>query len=137
MNCFENCLSKLKSESGLSYSKLAKELGVSERVLKYYISGGREPTLSVLKSIADYFKVPIDYLTGKGIFSKWEDIMENKDVILDQLIRDVPALEQYDLYHADERDLMQIFPALIHDIIVRETPDGVQIGIELYSLWKK
>lgn len=135
--CLAESLKRIRTKSGISQKQSAIAAGVSVTQYQNYEYGKSEPTASVLIDLANFFNVPIDYLTGKGIFSKWEDIMENKDVILDQLIRDVPALEQYDLYHADERDLMQIFPALIHDIMVRETPDGVQIGIELYSLWKK
>lgn len=135
--CLAESLKHIRIKSGISQKQSAIAAGVSVTQYQNYEYGKSEPTSSVLIDLANFFNVPIDYLTGKGIFSKWEEIMANKDVVLNQLIHDVPALAQYDFYHADERDLMRLLPALVHDITVKETPKGVQVSIELYSLWEK
>lgn len=46
--------------------KLANEIGISLRALKYYSSGEREPSMSTLIALADFFNVSIDYLVGRS-----------------------------------------------------------------------
>ena len=59
-------LSALKQSSGATLSQLAEAAGISPRAIKYYASGEREPTMSTLIALADYFDVSIDYLVGRS-----------------------------------------------------------------------
>lgn len=66
MNFFAERFLELRKKSNASYSLLAKKLEISLRALKYYGSGEREPTMSTLITLADYFNVSIDYLVGRS-----------------------------------------------------------------------
>lgn len=72
---------KLREDKNASYPEISREIGVSIRALKYYGSGERDPSMSVLTSLANYFQVPMDYLTGAGIYGQ----IEGDPVIRDSL----------------------------------------------------
>lgn len=61
---FAQRFSDLREKSGTTYPELSKETGVSVRALKYYATKEREPSMSVLIALADFFGVSIDYLVG-------------------------------------------------------------------------
>ena len=58
-------LKEVRQDKGLSQKNLAIDLKISERNYQRYEHGEREPTASTLISLADYFGVSIDYLTGR------------------------------------------------------------------------
>lgn len=58
-------LIQLKNEKGLLQKDIAIDNNLSLRAYQYYERGEREPTVSVLISLADYFNVSIDYLVGR------------------------------------------------------------------------
>ena len=61
---FQKRLSQLRAESGLSQSKLARQLGISPATVGYYENGDRLPDIDIAARIARFFGVSIDYLTG-------------------------------------------------------------------------
>lgn len=61
---FSKRLKEIREESGLSQSKLAKELGFSQSTITKWETGERSPNLEVLVQIAKYFKASTDYLLG-------------------------------------------------------------------------
>lgn len=52
----------LRTDHDMSSIKFAKEIGISDRVLRYYENGEHTIPLEVLIKIADYFNVSVDYL---------------------------------------------------------------------------
>ena len=65
MSVFSERLEKLRNDRKISQTNLAKELGIGIRAYQYYEWDQREPRLSVLIRMADYFDVSLDYLTGR------------------------------------------------------------------------
>lgn len=63
---FTERLLSLKSQKNISYDVIAHDIGISLRALKYYSSAEREPSMSTLISLADYFDVSLDYLVGRS-----------------------------------------------------------------------
>lgn len=62
---FCDVLKKLREEKNLSQEELAKALNLSKSTIGMYELGRRMPKKdSVLKSIARYFSVSLDYLLG-------------------------------------------------------------------------
>lgn len=61
---FGEILKRLLADRNVTQTALATEIGISSRNLRYYISGEKQPTLSVLIGISNYFSVSIDYLIG-------------------------------------------------------------------------
>ncbi len=58
-------LRKLRKEKGISQLKLAMDLNMSQNTISRYETGDREPGISDLIKIAEYFDVSIDYLVGR------------------------------------------------------------------------
>ena len=61
---FENRLSLLRDEKGLTKSEVAKSLGIPYTTYLNYENDIREPNSDTLIKIAKYYNVSIDYLLG-------------------------------------------------------------------------
>lgn len=59
-------LNELKSSKNLLQKDIAKDVQLSLRAYQYYERGEREPNLSTLIALADYFNVSLDYLVGRS-----------------------------------------------------------------------
>lgn len=57
-------LIQLKTEKGLLQKDIAMSLGVSLRAYRYYETGQREPTSSLIIKMCKIFDVSADYLLG-------------------------------------------------------------------------
>lgn len=62
---FTENLKKLRKERRIRQEDIAAELNISTRSYGRYESGEREPNLSILWRMADFFGVTIDYLVGR------------------------------------------------------------------------
>lgn len=59
-------LKELREEKGITQRELGNIVNVSDRVIGYYESNDRFPKdENVLRKIADYFNVTVDYLLGR------------------------------------------------------------------------
>ena len=65
MSAFSERLIKLRNERKLSQEAAAKEFGVVVRAYQRYEYGQREPQLSTLIKMADFYEVSLDYLAGR------------------------------------------------------------------------
>ena len=61
---FSDRIVQLKNERKLLQKDIASSVGLSLRAYQYYEKEQKEPTLSVLLRLADYFDVSLDYLVG-------------------------------------------------------------------------
>ncbi len=73
MATFSERLRELRKKHNLTQKALGELVNSSERGIQSYELEQRKPTLDVINSIADYFNVSVDYLTGRcdeanGIF---------------------------------------------------------------------
>lgn len=66
MPTFSERLSELIASRNLTKRALANGIGVSERLIQYYITGEKKPNLDTVENMADFFEVSIDYLTGRS-----------------------------------------------------------------------
>lgn len=57
-------LKELRQEKKVGQVELADGIGVSKGVISLWENGLREPTMSNLISLAEFFEVSIDYLVG-------------------------------------------------------------------------
>lgn len=55
----------LRDQNHLTQQGAAKEIEISPRAYQYYEAGEREPQLSVLIRMADFYNVSLDYLAGR------------------------------------------------------------------------
>ena len=58
-------LKELRKSRGISQLKLAMDLNTNQNTISRYETGAREPGISDLIKLADYFDVSIDYLVGR------------------------------------------------------------------------
>lgn len=65
MSIFSERIKMLQDTNNVYKKDIANAIGVNVRTYQYYESGQREPTLSVLISLANFFNVSIDYLSGR------------------------------------------------------------------------
>ena len=66
MSDFVTRLNELKASTKATNKDIAESIDISIRGLQFYLSGTKEPTLSKLIALADYFNVSLDYLTGRS-----------------------------------------------------------------------
>jgi transcriptional regulator with XRE-family HTH domain len=58
---------ELRNEKGLKKTDVAKGTGLSRSAITMYENGVRDnPTLPILKRIASFFDISLDYLTGNS-----------------------------------------------------------------------
>ena len=61
---FSENLLRLRKESGLTQTELAKQVGISWRGYQNYELNLREPQLHVLVALADFYGISVDELIG-------------------------------------------------------------------------
>lgn len=66
MNIFGKRLAELRQKKGLSQYEFAEKIGFSRGQVGNYEQGRREPDYETLNKIANFFKVSVDYLLGRG-----------------------------------------------------------------------
>lgn len=64
---FSRTLALLRREKKISQRAAAGDLGVSQALLSHYENGLREPGLSFVVRVADYYGVSCDYLLGRSM----------------------------------------------------------------------
>jgi len=64
-NIFGERLKELRIEKGLGQVEMSKAIQVSKGIISLWENGLREPKLSNLIVLANYFEVSIDYLAGR------------------------------------------------------------------------
>ncbi len=65
MATFEERLTALRREKGVSQARLGEVLGLTRWSILNYEAGKNRPDYEGLLTLADYFGVSLDYLTGR------------------------------------------------------------------------
>lgn len=63
---FGERLKELRKEKGRSQKEFGKIFGLSESAIGMYERNERTPDLEMIKKIADFFEVSVDYLIGRS-----------------------------------------------------------------------
>lgn len=56
---------ELMKEEGLNQVRLADKIGVKQNTISAWLLGKKEPCITSLWLLADYFNVSVDYLIGR------------------------------------------------------------------------
>lgn len=67
-NYFSERLKELRTERGVGQVQLAQSIGMSKGIISLWENGKREPNMSGLILLAQYFGVSVDYLVGLSDF---------------------------------------------------------------------
>ena len=65
MSDFSDRLVQFREHQHLSQAAVANEIGIALRTYQYYERGEREPQLSTLIRLADFYRVSLDDLVGR------------------------------------------------------------------------
>lgn len=89
---FAERLKELLKEENKTITEVSEGTGISRPTISRYASGDRKPKIEQAQKIADYFKVPLEYIQGvtddKDGFDLWEDATgHNKKTIMDVINR--------------------------------------------------
>ena len=71
MSVFSNRLKSLRVSKNVTQVQVAESIGLSESAYQHYERATREPTLSNITKLADFFDVSVDYLLGRTNY--WHD----------------------------------------------------------------
>lgn len=58
-------VSELMQEYGYNQTQLAKKIGVSQNTISAWLLNKKQPSITSLWLLADYFNVDIDYIVGR------------------------------------------------------------------------
>ena len=64
MKCFGERLKELRIAYGLTQMELAQKIEYSQSIIAFWENNQREPVISSLKKLCDFFDVSADYLLG-------------------------------------------------------------------------
>jgi transcriptional regulator with XRE-family HTH domain len=62
----KDTLKQIREKNGLTKRELCEKTGISERAYLTYEFGEREPKISVIQKLADFYGVTTDYLLGRN-----------------------------------------------------------------------
>lgn len=65
---FSQKLEELMQDKGIKQAELAKAIDVTCQAISLWLLGKREPLMSSLIKLAEYFECTVDYLVGRKEF---------------------------------------------------------------------
>lgn len=92
---FAKRFKELRINAGVTQTEVSKYLGITKATVSYYESGKRMPSNVIIRKIATYFKVPIDYLLGMDYVMEDSNDEYLKDETLLKIIRRSKDLASY------------------------------------------
>ena len=75
---FNEILSRLRREKGVSQREAAAALGISQALLSHYEKGVREPGLAFLALACEYYGVSADYILGRSAYRQKLDFSQEQ-----------------------------------------------------------
>ncbi len=75
---FNEILSRLRREKGVSQREAASALGISQALLSHYEKGVREPGLVFLSQACEYYGVSADYILGRSAYRQKLDFSQEQ-----------------------------------------------------------
>ena len=124
---FNEILSRLRREKGVSQREAAAALGISQALLSHYEKGVREPGLVFLAGACEYYGVSADYILGRSMYKQKIDLTQEQ-IDSSKLFFDSAAkLAQAAFSLEDETDrkhMASLFSAMLCSIAPSDSDDG-------------
>lgn len=106
---FSEQLRRLRRENGLTQNELSKRLNVSNGTIAMWETGKRQPDLSTLQKLAEFFNVTVDYLMGRDVDHNVRGVQLERSVVKVPVYGTIPAgvpIEMIaDTYIEDEEEI--------------------------------
>ena len=88
-----NRIAELRKENNLTIQQLADEMGVANGTISRYEQGSREPKIEMWLKLANYFNVPMSYLTGvSDDETGWDDWENNTGYSKETILKEIDRL---------------------------------------------
>lgn len=115
---FGKRLQELRNEKGLGLGDLANKFNKSDSTFSAYENGRRSPNIELVRELADYFNVSIDYLLGKS------NIKNNPNELIKEALENDPELYEFWNTLSQREELQLLFkqtrdlsPAAIKSVV--------------------
>ena len=92
---FAKRFKELRVNMNVTQTEVSSYLGITKATVSYYESGKRMPSNLMIRKIANYFKVPIDYLLGMDYIKEDSNDEYLKDDTLLKIIRRSKILSSF------------------------------------------
>ena len=92
---FAKIFKELRVNMNVTQTEVSSYLGITKATISYYESGKRMPSNLMIRKIANYFKVPIDYLLGMDYVKEDYNDEYVKDDTLLKIIRRSKILSSF------------------------------------------
>ena len=125
MATFPERLKKIRKVNDLTIKELADEIGTTKSTISRYENNKREPKTYLLKKLANYFDVSVDYLLGNT------DEKSNADKIKKAISDDPELVEFWD--KAKDREDLQLMLKQTKDL----KPSTIKQIIEIIKTFEK
>lgn len=101
-----NRIKELRVEKHKTQKEIAEFLNITEQALSYYERGLREPKLKTWQALANYFDVPVSYLTGLYNTNKLDELLKQKNISKKQISKDlhIPLIKIVD-YASNRKEI--------------------------------
>jgi transcriptional regulator with XRE-family HTH domain len=86
---------ELRINANVTQTEVSRYLGITKATVSYYESGKRLPSNMMIRKIANYFKVPVDYLLGMDYIMEDSNDEYLKDDTLLKIIRRSKKLSSF------------------------------------------
>jgi transcriptional regulator with XRE-family HTH domain len=121
---FGKRIAYLRNCSGLSQEALGNKFDVTKATISRIESADRAPSADLIYALADYFDVPLDFLTGRGLYAQWEELRPFARPILEAL-QDILRSNDVslDIPQSDadcEMLLIRLMPAILSRITINQ-----------------
>lgn len=102
-------LRELRKNNNLTMKELGKRMNLAESTISLYENGQREPDLSTLQKLAEFFNVTVDYLMGRDVDHNVRGVQLERSVVKIPVYGTIPAgvpIEMIaDTYIEDEEEI--------------------------------
>ncbi len=149
LDIFSTRLKSVRNELGLSQKEFAEKVGCTAATLSAYENGTKNPSLEIVKNIAEHCDISIDWLCGLSdsksatrkiltisdaikIFFELEKI--NEAFACPEVVTEADgSIRSVSMYFCNEE--MRTF--IVEWDKIRDLHDSRQIDDELYDLWQE
>ena len=99
-----NRIKELRKENGISLNELSLKTGISSPTLSRYETGKRKPKIENWQKLADFFEVPVPYITGESNHRDGLDLWaKNTGYSMQEIQREVERLEKANRFKDENR----------------------------------
>ncbi len=127
---FSERLINLRTKNNIMAKDVALYIGISKQAFSQYEKQQSAPSTDILVSIAEYFDVSLDYLTGRT--DEQDIINHNNDLPVTQ--QESELLEDFRLLNKHEQNIIiGKISEMIYNKIVEENNNNLEVSEEILN----